>query len=129
MKIESEPPLYVEGLSEVHSLLKKGESIVFIVPDKCKKTFVRHIKRINKSHDLLRNRRGVLSRLMYACYLFYWGMVNALLTVNNRELDHAFLVYLTSWKFISLIDGEMLSDNKVSIIYRGKRLEAPIAKG
>lgn len=122
MKIESFPPLYVQDLAEVHELLKQGKNIVFVVPDRHKKTFVNHIKRINKSHDLLRKKKGILSRLFCTYYMVYLGVVNTLISMKNKELGHSFLIYLTSWKFISLIDGEVLGDNKVSIIYRGKRL-------
>lgn len=63
-----------------------------------------------------------MSRLFCTSYMVYLGVVNTLISMKNKELGHAFLIYLTSWKFISLIDGEVLGDNKVSIIYRGKRL-------
>lgn len=119
--LESSPPVELSSLSELHATLDAGGVIAFRVPEKKRRGFKAQIDRINTSEKLAR-RRHLLSRVAYYCYMFYLAVRGNILSFGCKPLEHALLVYSTSWRHIETYRGENLDGDHILVTFVGKKL-------
>lgn len=120
MSIHSSPKITISGLEEILDLFKGGGSLSFEIPSKYRKPFKKHIDRINRSQRFYNKSRGFVGRFRYCLYFSYVAITSLILTWNQRELEHAFIVYSASWRFIASYDGKHKGGEIFVVTFNGR---------
>lgn len=119
LDIDGNGDLAQYGGEGLHDHLKKNGNIFFLIKKKQARVFKKQAERIIKSENLLKNRRGLWSRLTSFLYLLYSSVFGYTLSTINKELDRPLLVYTTCWRYVISIGGEDLPDGMAKIIFFG----------